>query len=185
MSKEWTQKGHFDINIALDTKENADALTEKLEEFKKNLGISHWKDKNGNPRQETMFTTENLEIGKYVLDSEGYPHFDLSFDLVNDNVLFTPGSAPSWNDPGSPDDFENLLEDTDITENVEETIRLFVSEDCGLDVEIEDYTLTEEQDIYEEMADAEEAAYEAYQDRLCDEYRDRRLELEQDDIERS
>ncbi len=163
------QAGEFYYTVKTKTVEDAKSLADRITELKETI--------NHDEKIDFGITEISADVQDY---DDGEPYVELRLEVENTEFEFIPGepmvryTANGDGYPGSDGYIEGLIEANDVTETVKAQIEQMGFKDTFID--IEDYELDDEEDMYAKAEYEEQAAYEDYCDRAYDEWRDRQFE---------
>jgi len=193
MSTYVDQNGWCDYEIVLDYTENEEiSAEEESKRYNSNMDkVMEALKENLEKELISAFKGNGLTVKNVKYEKSAYCTLDINFDVINEDCYVEPGESQTWDYPGSPAYIESLYEPTEFIgiadanmSNVMTTILKGI-ENCEIKrcetIELYDYSLEEEETIFERVEQEEHDAYESYMADRGDAEREEMLMSDYDD----
>ena len=174
MSEYIDQNGWCDYEIVLDYVENEEiSAEEETKRYNNNMDkVMKALEEKLEKELISVFKASGLTVSNVKYEKSAYCTLDINFDVVNEDCCIEPGEEKTWDYPGSPAYIEGLYETTNFIDTADSNMSNVMTtilkgiENCEIKrcetIELYDYSLEDEETMFERAEQEEHDAYESY-----------------------
>ena len=180
MSQYINQNGWCNYEIVLDYVKNEEiSAEEETKRYNTNMDkIMKALEEKLEEKLIYAFKASGLTVSNVKYEKSAYCTLDINFDVVNEDCYIEPGEDKTWDYPGSPAYIEGLYETTDFIDTADSNISNVMTtilkgiENCEIKrcetIELYDYSLENEETLFEKIEQEDKDAYESYMENKGD-----------------